>query len=146
MALQTELDKVIATAFGSEGKQEDVSKVYLTLLRETLLMPVEKIAAQDVPQSEGGLEEDEPFKPLFAKFDDKYFMLVFDTIERLTAWAGDQFELIDYVEISGRDLVAGINETVFLCLNVGTEFYKEFSPEEILQLKKVVARIDQLKS
>lgn len=135
----TELDKVIAGAFGSEGKQDDVNKVYLTLLRSTLFIPVEKSQA---PAS----EDEEPFKPLFAKMDEKYFMLAFDTVERLTNWAGDQFELIDYVELSGRDLIAGINETVFLCLNIGTEFYKEFSPEEIMQLKKIVSRIDQLKS
>jgi hypothetical protein len=136
----TELDQVIAKAYDSEGKQEDVNKVYLTLLRAPLIIPVEKMAEAEISSDE------EPFKPLFAKLDDKYFMLAFDTVERLTAWAHDQVEAIDFVEISGRDLIAGINEGVFLCLNVGTKYYKEFSPDEVKQLKKVVARIDQFKS
>jgi hypothetical protein len=140
----TELDQVIAAAFGSEGKQDDVNKVYLTLLRSPLVIPVEKIPEDKAIAATEEL--DEPFKPLFAKFDEKYFMLAFDQVERLTEWADDQIEMIDFVEITGHDLVAGINEGVYLCLNVGTEYYKEFSPEEILQLKKVVSRIEQMKS
>lgn len=132
----TELDKAISAAYTSQGKQDDVNKVYLTLLRAELLVPVQK---------ERDPGDEEAFRPLFAHVDDNYFMLAFDTIERLTIWAGDQFEHIDYVELSGRDLIAGMNEKVFLCLNLGTDFYKEFQPDEILQLKKVVARIDQLK-
>lgn len=132
----TELDKAIAAAYTSEGKQDDVNKVYLTLLRTELFVPVQKDRVPD---------DEEAFRPLFANIDDNYFMLAFDTIERLTMWAGDQFSNIDYVELSGRDVIAGMNEKVFLCLNLGTDFYKEFQPDEILQLKKIVARIDQLK-
>jgi hypothetical protein len=136
----TELDRVIAGAYASEGKQEDVNKVYLTLLRTPLFLPVQK---EDV----GVLaDNEEPFKPLYAKIDDHYFILVFDTLERLTAWAGDQLPHINYVEISGRDVLAGLNEQVFLCLNHGTDFYKEFVPDEVKRLKMIVSRIDKLKS
>jgi hypothetical protein len=137
--VMTELDQAIAKAFGSEGKQDDVNKVYLTLLRSVLIIPVEK--ASVIANA-----DEEPFKPLFAKLEDKYFMLAFDTLERLQAWGHEQLDMLDYVEITGRDLIAGINEGVYLCLNVGATYYKEFSPEEVTQLKKVVARIDQLKS
>lgn len=134
----TELDKVIAAAFASEGKQEDVNKVYLTLVRSQLYMPVQK----ELP----GEESEEPFVPLFAKVDENYFMLVFDTVERLSEWAGDQADQIGYVEISGRDVIAGMNEEVFLCLNYGSDYYKEFSPDEIKRLKMIVAKIDQLRN
>ena len=136
----TELDEVISKAFASEGKKEDVNKVYLTLLRTPLIIPVEKMAEEEISS------EEEPFKPLFARLDEKYFMLAFDTVDRLKGWANDQVEAIDFVEISGRDLIAGINAGVYLCLNVGSKYYKEFSPDEVQQLKKVVERIDQLKS
>ncbi|MEO8402185.1 MAG: SseB family protein [Gammaproteobacteria bacterium] len=132
----TELDQVIAAAYTSQGKIEDVNKVYLTLLRATLFLPVKKGKP---------IDSEEAFSPLYAHIDEKYFMLVFDTIARLTEWAGDQFSEIDYVELSGKDLVAGINNEVFLILNLGAEIYKEFSPDEIKHLKKIVARIDQLK-
>jgi hypothetical protein len=135
----TELDQLIANAFASEGKQEDVNKVYLSLIRASLFLPVQK------EETLSAAEEAEPFKPLFARIDDKYFMLAFDTVERLTMWAGDQLPHINYVEISGHDVIAGINEQVHLCLNYGTDFYKEFSPDEVKRLKMIVARIDQMK-
>jgi len=133
----TELDQLVFAAFASEGKQEDVNKVYLALLRTALLVPVKK---------EQSVDPEEPFSPLFAKVDDHYFMLAFDTKERLMAWVGDQEEHVGYVEISGREVIAGISEQVFLCLNMGTEFYKEFSPDEVKRLKMIVSRIDQMKA
>lgn len=132
----TELDKLIAAAYANEGRQEEVNKVYLTLVRSMLFLPVQK----ELP----GDETEEPFVPLFAKVDDNYFMLVFDTVERLTAWAGEQFDKVGYVEISGRDVIAGINDQVFLCLNYGADYYKEFSPDEVKRLKMIVSKIDQL--
>ena len=136
----SELDELIAAAFKSEGKQDDVNKVYLTLLRTPLFIPVEKI-------EEGApVNEDEPFRPLFAKLDDNYFMLAFDSVERLQNWAGDELHQMDYVQLIGKDLVAGINDAAYLCLNQGTDFYKEFSPDEVKRLKTVVSRIDQLRN
>jgi hypothetical protein len=138
--MMTELDRVIAAAFASEGKQEDVNKVYLALLRTVLYLPVQK-GEDQVKQP-----DEDPFKPLFAKIDDQYFMLVFDTVERLTVWAGEQIAHMNYVEISGMDLVKGMNENVFLCLNHGADFYKEFTPDEVKRLKTIVSRIEQMKA
>jgi hypothetical protein len=133
----TLLDDLIATAFKSEGKQEDVNKVYLALLKTSLFVPVQK-------STQGVTSEQEPFIPLFTKVENNYFMVVFDNHDRLMGWAGDHYPKMDYVELSGRDVIAGINENVYLCLNVGTDYYKEFSPEEIKRLKMIVSKIDQL--
>lgn len=132
----TELDSLIAVAYASEGKQEDVNKVYLALLRTSLVIPVKK---------EASLNEEEPFAPLFAKLDDKYFLIAFDSLERLTVWAGNELENIAYVELLGREFIAGMSEQVYFCLNLGTDFYKEFSPDEVKRLKTVVSRIDQMR-
>ncbi|EKD53687.1 MAG: hypothetical protein ACD_60C00160G0009 [uncultured bacterium] len=132
----TKLDEVIAHAYASQGKQEDVNQVYLTLLRSSLFFPTKR---EMLPN------DDEPFRPLYASIDGRYFMLVFDTLERLTEWAGEQFLHMGYVELLGSDLIKGIGENVFLVLNQGVPFYKEFSPDEIKHLKKIVARTDQLR-
>lgn len=131
----TELDQLIERAYKNEGKQEDVNKVYLRFLQALLFLPVKK-----------DHQSDEPFSPVFANVDDHYFVQAFDQLERLQNWAGDFFSKMNYVEISGKDLVAGLNEQVYLCLNYGTEFYKEFSPDEVKKLKMIVARIDQMKT
>ena len=72
-------------------------------------------------------------------------MLAFDQVDRLSTWAGDQSDLLDYVEITGKEVIEGISDQAFLVLNLGSEFYKEFSPDEIKRLKTIVSRINQLK-
>jgi hypothetical protein len=130
-----ELDQLIQIAVQTEGKQEDVNKVYLTLLKTSLWVPVQKDALTS---------EEEPFIPLFMKLNDAFFMAAFSSLERLMEWAGDQYSQMDYVELPGREVISGIKEDVYLCLNLNTPFYKEFSPDEIKRLKMVVARIKQL--
>lgn len=132
----TELDQVISEAYQSQGKQEDVNKVYLTFLRSSLFIPVKK---------EYEATHDEPFSPLFSKMNEHFFLMAFDTLDRLTRWAGDKFSDMNYVELSGIDFILGIGEQVFLGLNFGTEFYKEFSPDEVKHLKKVAMKIKQFK-
>ncbi|MCD6039295.1 MAG: hypothetical protein K0S27_695 [Gammaproteobacteria bacterium] len=134
--IMTELDRVIAAAFASEGKQEDVNKVYLTLLRALLVVPVRKGPILD--------NTEEPFVPLFAKIDEKYFLMAFDTLERLRNWASDRVEDMGYVELLGRDFIAGMSDKIYFCLNLGTDYYKEFSPDEVKRLKMVINRLNQL--
>lgn len=132
----TELDQLIAKAFESKGKQEDVNKVHLLFLRSHLFIPVQK---EKDPDSE------EPFSPLFAVIEEQYYMPTFDTLERLKHWASDHLDEIAYVELSGQDLISGVHESVCVCLNIGTEYYKEFSPDEVKHLKMIEARIRQMK-
>jgi hypothetical protein len=132
----TELDQKISGAYLSEGKQEDVNQVYLTLLRTMLYVPVQK---------EKAVMDDEPFRPLFANIDGNYFLIAFDTADRLMAWAQNEINKLSYVELSGRDMIAGIKENVYLALNVGTDFYKEFAPDELKRIKMIISKIDQLK-
>lgn len=132
----TELDQLIAAAFESEGKQEQVNKVYLSLLNTLLYLPVRK-------QTEvitGERPDDEPFIPLYTKQEDDYFIPIFDTLERLQTWAGEYINEMEYVEIKGWDVVLGVGEKVYLCLNFGTPFYKEFSPDEVKRLKTIVQK------
>jgi hypothetical protein len=132
----TDLDKAISAAFASEGKQDDVNKVYLLLLRTVLFVPVSKDKKPNT---------DELFEPLFTKIDERYYMLAFDTAERLSDWAGEHMDAMAYVELSGQDLIKGINDQACFSLNVGTPFYKEFLPDEIKRLKTIVSRIEQMK-
>jgi type III secretion system (T3SS) SseB-like protein len=134
--MMTELDQKIADAYKSGGKQQEVNQVYLTLLRTTLYIPIQK---------EKSMHDEEPFRPLFINIDGNYFLIAFDTVERFNTWAGKELDKMAYVKLSGRDMIAGINENVYFCLNVGTAFYKEFTPDEVKRIKIIVSKIDQLK-
>ena len=107
-------------------------------MRSSLFIPIEKRAT---PKQADASD----FKPLFAKINDQYFILAFDTLPRLQTWAGEEMHLIDYIELEGSALIAGINDGVFLCLNLGEKYYKEFSPDEVKHLRGIVAKIAQLK-
>lgn len=132
--MKTELDILIESAFNSEGATADVNKVYLGLLKTELWLPVElhPNAAKDA----------EPFTPLFSMEDEFIFMAAFDSLEKFHFWASDASSSIDYVTMKGRDIIAGIGDNVFLALNPGCQYYKEFSPEEIQRLKIIVNKID----
>lgn len=134
--LMTDLDIAISTAFASKGKQEDVNKVYLLLLRTLLFVPVSKEKSPD---------NKEPFMPLSANIDGRYYILAFDTLERLKEWAGEHINGMSYVELSGHDLIKGLGDQTCFSLNVGTQYYKEFLPDEIKRLKLIVSRIEQMK-
>lgn len=132
----SELDKLVESAMASEGAEADSNKFYTVFFRSTLFMPAYQ---QD--------DADEPFSPMFLQDGDKYFISVFDSLARLTTWLADESQDVDYVEIDGSDLIRCIgSEEVYLCLNPSTDFYKEFSPEEIQRLKLMLLKIDKLKS
>lgn len=131
----TELDTLIMHAFASKGKQALVNKVYLCLLQSNLFIPIDK---NHIPS------EEYPFIPLFSKVGDHPFLMAFDSKERLMTWASDYNDQMAYVELSGKDLIAGLSESVYLALNYDNEFYKEFDPSEIKHLKKIILKIEQL--
>lgn len=131
----TELEQLIANAFETEGNQDAINKAYLVMLKTLLFIPTQK--------DFDGTEE-QPFMPLIVKAQDRYFMLVFDTLEKLQIWADSEFDKMTYVKLPGREIIKAIGENVFLGLNYGSPIYKEFSPDEILHLKKIVAKVEKL--
>ena len=146
--MMTELDTVIATAYQNPGEVSAANKVYQVFLRTTLYMPIakrpeadtKKSVLEDAPLDTATETDEELYRPLISQYDNKYFIIAFDDYDRLVQWAGNELDNIGYAQISGRDLVRCVGPQLFLCLNVGCEYYKEFHPEEILRLKKVVSK------
>jgi len=128
------IDAYIEDAMRHEGAQEKANAVYLALLRTTFFVPVNK-------QTRTLQANDEPFSPLFAKANDKFIMCAFEALEDLQAWAGEQADEMDYVELIGRDIVKGVGAQVLLAINPHLKASKIFSSEELNYLKKVVAKL-----
>lgn len=127
----TELDKLLKNTYQSQGQQNQVNKFYAAFFRTELFLPTQK----------NPTHEEEPFTPLYTKYKTHHFMLVFDTLERLQTWAGEHAKDIHYVNIKGIDLLKGIGMNVYLGLNFGTEYYKEFAPDEVQRLKTVISKL-----
>ena len=133
---ETLLDEAIASAYTQGGEREAANRVWLALLKTPLYLAVDALAPRDPNIS---------FQPLIAMVGEYCFLAAFDSEARFLAWAGEHAKDIQHVQLSGRDLLAGIGDNVFLALNPGTPFYKEISPDEMKHLKKIIARVDQLK-
>ncbi len=131
----TEIDKLLAAIYSNPTDQAVVNKFYLCILRSYLYVPTNK---------EFSASEVEPYQPLIVEDNQQYFMLAFDSLERLQIWAGENIYDISRVILRGRDLLKCIGENVHLCLNFGTAYYKEFSPQEVLHLKTVIAKTEIL--
>lgn len=82
------------------------------------------------------LEKDQVL-PLIIESEGNDYLMLFDTKERMHAWAETE---VKWVDVPGHVLAATTMPPLHWALNVGTEYSKQFLPEEIAWLKEVVAR------
>lgn len=75
--------------------------------------------------------------PLVMESDGNDYLMLFDSRERLLAWTGEE---VPSVEVPGHVLAATSQPPLHWALNVGTEFSKQFLPDEIAWLREVVER------
>lgn len=73
--------------------------------------------------------------PLIIESEGNDYLMLFDTKERMLAWAeGD----VQWVDVPGHILAATTMAPLHWALNVGTEYSKQFLPDEIAWLREVV--------
>jgi hypothetical protein len=75
--------------------------------------------------------------PLLVEANDKTYLMLFDTIGRLTDWANDQAK---YLAVTGHDIAEMSSSNIYWVLNYGTDLQKFFDPEEIQWLKDIVRK------
>ena len=80
---------------------------------------------------------DDTFSPLILEAEGKRYMLLFDSEERLGAWAK---KAAPYVALPGHALAGATPPGLHWAVNVGTGYAKEFVPEEIGWLREVVLK------
>lgn len=73
--------------------------------------------------------------PIILESDGKSYLMLFDTKERLTAWAK---EAVNFVVLPGYAIAEMTTPELHWAVNVGTDYSKEFVPDEIAWLKDVV--------
>jgi hypothetical protein len=133
----TELDTHIKKAFENPDDPKSAASVYNTFFKSELFLPCKKLTAEE---QQSLYDDEQRFIPLYSEHEGNYYLLVFDTLKRLDEWAGELRSGIDYASIQGSDLVVGLGEKVFVCLNFGTDYYKEFSPQEVAKLKGILIK------
>lgn len=122
------LDLAIKEALNSSGNNKEVNKAYIEFIKANFIVPIEKNSEDDQPNV------------LFLQEQEHLFLPVFSEISYLETWAADIASEIKLLKLSGVDLLKGLGENVTVCLNIGSEIYKEFNPSEIARMRSLVLK------
>jgi len=119
----TKLDDALAL-----GTQDPKAQplYYDLFLNSLFFIPV--IEEEEKNEEEGAL-------PLLVEANGNKYLMLFDTIKRLTNWADEK---VKYVALPGHAVTEMSLPDLYWALNYGTEHQKMFEPEEIKWLKDVV--------
>lgn len=122
----TPLDKAFIEATENPDRESDF---YNLFLNSDLFIPT-----YDIPRErrEIRLGKEETISPIVIESNGVQFLMLFDTEERLSAWAKRE---IGFVRMPGHAIVEMVDPSIHWALNFGTEYFKEFTPEEIEWLK-----------
>ncbi|MEE4254580.1 MAG: SseB family protein [Desulfuromusa sp.] len=124
----TSLDDAIKLGFEDPTKQH---LFYDLFLNSIFYVPV--IEEEQAPSEEGVL-------PLLVEANDKTYLMLFDTIEKLTDWADKSAR---YIPVYGHSITELSTSKIYWALNYGTELQKFFDPDEISWLKGIVEKINE---
>ena len=130
----TKLDNVLMTLRQDMNDSKGQSKYYDLFLNATFYVPnldKQALDGEDVTLQEGQV------LPLIIESEGNDYLMLFDTQERLQAWGNPG---VTWVEIPGYVLAATSMPPLHWALNVGTEYSKQFHPDEIAWLREIVER------
>lgn len=123
------LNLAIKDALDANGNAKEANKAYLEFIKANFIIPVEQNSEDDQPNV------------LFFQEQEHTFLPVFTEMHYLDAWAGDIANKIKLLKLSGVDLLKGLGENVTVCLNIGSEIYKEFNPSETARMRSMVLKL-----
>lgn len=122
------LNHAIQNALNSTGSTKEANKAYLEFIKANFIIPVEKSSEGELP------------KVLFLQEGSDIFLPVFTEMVYLNAWASEIATEINLLKLSGVDLLKGVGEQVTICLNIGSDIYKEFNPSEVARMRSLILK------
>jgi peptidyl-prolyl cis-trans isomerase C len=132
----TGLDLALQTLRLDMNDATHQSKYYDIFLNTTFCVPT--LDPQEL-EGESALQEEQVL-PLIIESEGNDYLMLFDTEERLKIWAADD---VKWVGVPGFILAATTMPPLHWALNVGTEYSKQFLPDEIAWLREVVEQCNK---
>lgn len=133
----TPLDQALKDLHDDPENVEKRHEYYNLFLQTRYFVPAFDQDQGDIHKGEGTLDNPEEALPLVMEAEGNRYLLLFDSQERVDAWAG---QAVKCLLVPGFVAVTMAAEGLRLALNVGTDCSKEFVPEEVAWLKAVVDR------
>ncbi|PSM31306.1 enhanced serine sensitivity protein SseB C-terminal domain-containing protein [Haliangium sp. UPWRP_2] len=127
----TPLDKALQEA---KDTADAADAFYSLFLNTAVFIPTHDPAAES--SGSRRTAPGETFHPFVVESEGKPYLPVFDTHDRLTAWAGGH--PMTYIQMAAHALIrSSLDPKLHLALNVGTPNLKVFVPEELERLRQV---------
>jgi len=130
----TELDTALKALRQDMDDAKGQSKFYDIFLNASFFVPT--LDEKEFKGDDNALQEGQVL-PLIIESEGNDYLMLFDTKERMQAWAEAD---VQWVDVPGHVLAATTMPPLHWALNVGTEYSKQFLPDEIAWLKEVVER------
>lgn len=122
----SQLDQALEKFLADETQQE---QYYELILHTDFYIPLTD--QNNAPE----LSQQQEVTPLILESDDKPYLMLFDSEERLAAWAKRK---INFTILTGANIVKFSPESLNWAVNIGGHFSKEIVPEEIQWLKSML--------
>lgn len=121
----SQLDDALKAYIEDENQQEPY---YQLFLETDFYVPLANQGSQEEIEKQGGVA------PMILESDEKPYMMLFDSTERLATWAKKD---IPYAIFSGAAIAQFSPESLYWAVNMGSEYAKEMVPDEIKFLKQM---------
>lgn len=132
----TRLDQALQTLRVDMDDAKRQSTFYDIFLNSTFCVPT-----LDPEELDGAAAPGEgQVLPLVIEAEGNDYLMLFETEERLKSWAGAE---VKWVPVPGHVLAATTMPPLHWALNVGSEYAKQFLPDEIAWLREVVERCNE---
>jgi len=119
-----ELDQALQAYVQDENQQ---ARYYELILNGDFYIPLQPVDARPSPTAPDAV------RPLVLTAEGKRYMLLFDSEERLTQWAGRP---TPFAILAGHAAAAVSTPELHWAVNLGSGYAKEFVPEEIRWLRE----------
>jgi hypothetical protein len=126
----TPIDSAYKAALADQTKADDF---YNLFLRSDIFIPTFDVPERD--REARRVDGQESFNPVVIENADRKTLILFDTLERLQGYATRE---IGYVAMPGHAIFESMPAGFYWALNHTTDYYKEFTPEEIAYLKRQI--------
>jgi len=130
----TELDEALKALRLNMDDAKGQSKFYDLFLNASFFVPT---LDENEFKGAGDTLQEGQVLPLIIESEGNDYLMLFDTKERMQSWAEAE---VQWVDVPGHVLAATTMPPLHWALNVGTEYSKQFLPDEIAWLKEVVER------
>lgn len=130
--MQTAFDQALVAA---QTDADAKAAFYETVLTTQFFVPTDAADSQQTETTE--INAGDAVSPLVLEHENKGYLLLFDTQERMTSWAGQE---IAHVQLPGYILAEMTKGDLYWAINVGTDHPHEFLPDEVKWLYGVVQK------